>query len=262
MQRSSDCLPVTRKLDVAVVFHTSTRVKLKEVNKVFKPFLENLFKDSEIDSGQVRVSLGYFNKNCKLLGNLLKYKTKADYAATVMKLPKSIRGNAINGGAALKKVRTSVFKKKLGDRPDAGNVVVLITDDKTNVKPALFTEEAENLRDAGVKIVTLGIANAKEDELKAVATKGDNTFMVPGYGDLATATLTERLRTAMYIRKFLSDREKSKKSKRMSGFSRKQIFFPQHTRETWCLTATETMWLMRDGSHNGFLVLALYTVYK
>lgn len=194
-------------MDVALVFHTSTRVKLKDVNKALKPFLENFFKDSEIDSGQVRVSLGYFNKNFKLLGNLLKYKTKADYAAAVQKLPKNIRGKANNGGVALKRVRTSVFKKKLGDRPDAGNVVVLITDDKTNIKPELFVEEAENLRDAGVKIVTLGIANAKEDELRAVATKGDNTFMVPGYDDLATASLTERLRTAMYIRKFLTDGE-------------------------------------------------------
>ena len=193
-------------MDVAVIFHASTRVKLKEVNKIFKPFLENLFKDSEIDSGQVRVSLGYFNKNFKLSGNLLKYKTKADYADAVLKLPNGIRGKAINGGVALKKVRTKVFKKKFGDRPDAANVIVLITDEKTNLKPASFAEEAETLRDSGVKIVTLGIANAKEDELKAVSSKGGNTFMIAGYDGLATASLTEQLRTAMYIRKFLADK--------------------------------------------------------
>ena len=197
---ASACLPVSRKLDVAVVFHASTTVKVKVLNTLLKPFLTNLFLDSEMDDGQVRVSLGYFSKNFKLLGNLLKYKNKAEYTAAVQKLPKNVRGKQSNGGKTMKQIRTKVFKKKLGDRPGAGNVVLLITDDETNVKPQLFAEHAETLRDFGVKIVSLGIGKASEKELQAVATPGRNTFTAAGYDDLAKETLIEELRTAMFTR--------------------------------------------------------------
>ncbi|KAK7502425.1 hypothetical protein BaRGS_00006378, partial [Batillaria attramentaria] len=191
----------TQKLDVAVAFHVTNNVKLKDVNKRFKPFLENLFETNEIDSGQLIVSLGFFNKNYKLLGNLNKYKTKADYAAGVAKLPKNIRGKKANGGIAMKKIRTKVFKKKLGDRPDAANVVILITDSKTNIKPKTFQEEAETLRDTGAKIVTLGIGKADADELKSVASKPttDNTIMVASFDDLQKTAVVDLIRTAMFI---------------------------------------------------------------
>lgn len=201
MQCSSACLPESVKLDVAVVFHTSNTVSLKDVNKALKPFLVNLFKDTEMDSGQLQVSLGYFSKNYKVLGNLQKYKSKAAYADAVLKLPRNIRGKKSNGAVALKKIGRQLFKKKKGDRPDASNVVILLTDGKTNVKPADFPKEAETLRENGVKIVTVGVDKADENELKSVATQGQNTFMARTYDDLANDELTEQLRDAMFTRK-------------------------------------------------------------
>lgn len=189
------------------MFHVSNSVKLKDVNKLFKPFLENLFETNEIDSGQLKVSLSFFNKNHKLLGNLKKYATKAAYAAAIAKLPKQIRGKKASGGVAMKKTRTKVFKKKFGDRRDAANVVILITDSKTNILPKKFAEEAQSLQEAGVKIVTLGIGKADINELKSVASKpsSENNIMVASYNDLQKPAIVDMIRTAMFIRKWCKE---------------------------------------------------------
>lgn len=194
----------TRKLDVAVVFHMSKNVDPKNVNKVFKPFLEKLFEASEIDSGQIRVSLSYFTKNHKLLGNLLKFRRKADYTEAVNKLTPAVRSDKANGGAAMQKLRAKVFTEQLGDRPDASNVVLLITDENINIRPKKFVEEAHALKDTGVKVVTLGLEKADREELLAVSSEppSENALMVTGYQDLQKEAVVELIRTAMFMRKF------------------------------------------------------------
>lgn len=193
----------SRKLDVTVAFHTSPSLNPKQLNKVFVPFLESLFTAAEMDGGQVKVALGFFNKNYAILGNLEKYKNKADYVKAVGKLPKNVRAPQINGGVALKKTGRKIFNKKFGDRPDADNVLLIITDGKVNVKPPLFLKEAQKLHKAGVKIVTVGMEGADMDELKAVSSPGDaNVIMTRTYDDLAAAPLTETIRDAVFTREF------------------------------------------------------------
>ena len=191
------------KLDVAVAFHTSNRVKPKVFKQIYQPFLISLFTDEELNSGRLKVSLGYFTNNFKIVGNLDAYKNKADYTAGVNKLPKTARAAKANGGNAFKKISKKVFNKKFGDRKDATNVVLLITDDVSNVKPATFVEEAASLRETGAKIITVGLDKASSDELKVAATPGNkNVIMVNDYTDLSGETLIQNIRTALYIRKF------------------------------------------------------------
>jgi hypothetical protein len=191
----------SQKLDVAVAFHVSPSLNPKQLNKVFVAFLENLFTSSELDSGQVKVSLGFFNKNFKILGDLNKYKNKADYAAATGKLPRNVRAPQVNGGVALKNIGRKIFNKKFGDRPDADNVVLIVTDAKVNVKAPLFLKEAQKLHKAGVKIVTVGLEGADMDELRTVASPGDaNVLMTRTYDDLTP--LAQTIKTAVFTREF------------------------------------------------------------
>lgn len=187
-------------MDVAVLFHVSKKADIKDINRSLKPFLKNLFETSEVNNGQIRVSLSYFSKNHKIVGNFLKFTSKEQYDIAVDKLPKNVRGKQADGGQALKMIRGKVFKHNVGDRPDADNVVLVITDEKTNVKPKVFIEEARGLRQSGVNIVTVGIGKADKVELTSVATD-NNTVLVASYDDLKNGSLVDQLRTAIFSRK-------------------------------------------------------------
>jgi collagen type VI alpha len=71
-----------------------------------------------------------------------------------------------------------------GDRPDAKNVVVVITDGRSNNHTATVTE-ANKLRNEGAEIVVLGVGNAVNSELVDIAGVYTNAVKVSGYNHLS-----------------------------------------------------------------------------
>ena len=91
-------------------------------------------------------------------------------------------GGETNTGAALRITRQLVFNEQNGDRPNAANIAVLVTDGNENRGFDAQTEAA-NLRNSGVTIFTVGITPPVDvEQLRGIATDPDEThvFTVDG----------------------------------------------------------------------------------
>ena len=103
-------------------------------------------------------------------------------------------GGTTNTAEALRVLRTEMFVAERGDRPDAINIAVVVTDGKSNNRKRTL-EEAVATRKAGIHIVVIGVGSSiEEEELRGIATDpdDDNVFIVKDFYAL-TKVLTPLL---------------------------------------------------------------------
>ena len=103
-------------------------------------------------------------------------------------------GGTTNTAEALRVMRNVMFTEENGDRPDAINVGVVITDGKSNNREETL-QEAVATRKAGIHLVVIAVGNSVEqDELRGIATDPDeeNVFIVQDFFAL-TRVLTPLL---------------------------------------------------------------------
>ena len=86
---------------------------------------------------------------------------------------------------ALNQARTELYTDRGGDRPTVPNILILLTDGKSE-NPRGVAESAKALRDnAGVTIVAVGIGNQIDmRELRSIATTNKDVINVQSYGAL------------------------------------------------------------------------------
>uniref|UniRef100_A0AAY4DX04 Collagen, type XIV, alpha 1b n=1 Tax=Denticeps clupeoides TaxID=299321 RepID=A0AAY4DX04_9TELE len=92
-------------------------------------------------------------------------------------------GNTLTG-LALNFILQNSFKPESGSRPGIPKIGILITDGRSqdDVQPA-----AQSLRDAGVEMFAIGVKNADENELKAIASPPEEThvYNVADFSDMS-----------------------------------------------------------------------------
>jgi len=88
-----------------------------------------------------------------------------------------------NTAGGLRQAAT-LFSRRFGDRPTAKNVVVLLTDGESNENYQDTIPSAQALKDAGVKVISIGIGIAKDTELNAIASSPKDVFKVDTFDDL------------------------------------------------------------------------------
>ena len=78
-----------------------------------------------------------------------------------------------NTAEALRVIRTQMFTSWNGDRPDAANVIILITDGKSNNRDATLQEAVET-RKAGIHVIVIGVGQSVgTQELAGIASDPD-----------------------------------------------------------------------------------------
>jgi len=79
------------------------------------------------------------------------------------------------------------FVSRNGDRDDAANVAIVITDGVSNINARRTIPEAEQSRDIGIKIYAVGIGLTDTRELLAIASTpaDDHAFAVNDFDQLA-----------------------------------------------------------------------------
>ena len=98
----------------------------------------------------------------------------------------------------MKRVRQQMFKENRGDREEAENVIILITDGKSK-DPEDTETQAFLTRMAMVKIIAIGVGAANEEELKEIATDPDSEHVYLTKGFNALFNLTEVLGTTLCL---------------------------------------------------------------
>jgi len=96
-----------------------------------KSFLSQLVTRLDINSRRTRVGLVTYSSNVRRRFYLSSYSTVTSVRSAILRLPYS-RGNT-NTVAALNYVRRSMLLSSRGDRSYVDNVVVVLTDGKSNV---------------------------------------------------------------------------------------------------------------------------------
>lgn len=89
--------------------------------------------------------------------NLNQYGTKEALLNGIDGIPLNLRSAAASAASGLDFVRESMMTEDNGDRPDVPNAVVVITDSNSDVDVANTVYAAQNLRNAGATVFSIGV---------------------------------------------------------------------------------------------------------
>ncbi|KAJ8395287.1 hypothetical protein AAFF_G00034890 [Aldrovandia affinis] len=140
--------------------------------RLVRMFLENLVSAFGVSFDQTRIGLAQYSGDPRIEWHLNAYTTKEAVIDAVKNLP--YKGGNTLTGLALTYVLENSFKIESGSRPGVPKIGILITDGKSqdDVIPP-----AQSLRDAGIELFAIGVKNADENELKAIASPPDDTHV-------------------------------------------------------------------------------------
>ncbi|XP_030074425.1 collagen alpha-1(XIV) chain isoform X1 [Microcaecilia unicolor] len=140
--------------------------------KLVRLFLENLVAAFNVGAVKTRIGLAQYSGDPRIEWQLNTYGTKDAVLEAVRNLP--YKGGNTLTGLALTYILENSFKSEAGARAGIPKIGILITDGKSqdDVIPP-----AKSLRDAGIELFAIGVKNADENELKAIASEPHSTHV-------------------------------------------------------------------------------------
>lgn len=171
------------KTDLVIILDASTSVSQKNF-QLMKEFAAGLLEHTDIDSGHVRVGVLTYSTEVSIEFYLREYSRKTEILSAMSRIP-YIRGNT-NTADALRTVWSQMFTRYNGDRADARNIAILITDGVSNMNSERTLIEASTAKTRGIHIYSLGIGIEDTRELNAIATTppSQNVFIAYNFQDL------------------------------------------------------------------------------
>uniref|UniRef100_A0A6Q2Z5G9 Collagen, type XIV, alpha 1b n=1 Tax=Esox lucius TaxID=8010 RepID=A0A6Q2Z5G9_ESOLU len=151
--------------------------------RLVRLFLENLVNAFSVGIDQTRIGLAQYSGDPRIEWHLNAFTTKEAVIDAVKSLP--YKGGNTLTGLALTYILENSFKPESGSRSGVPKVGILITDGKSqdDVIPP-----ASNLRDEGIELFAIGVKNADENELRAIASEPHDThvFNVADFSVMST----------------------------------------------------------------------------
>ncbi|XP_044194436.1 collagen alpha-1(XII) chain-like [Thunnus albacares] len=154
----------TAKVDIVLVVCESKSIGPEDYENI-KSFLNQIVSNFNIGPDKVQIGLVQYSSNPRTEWQLNTHQTKQSLLKAIAKLRQ--RGGGTNTGRALKYLVHVLFKPSVGMRADSQKIVVLITDGES--EDNVFST-SQHLRDTDVEVYTIGIKNANETQLRAVAS--------------------------------------------------------------------------------------------
>ncbi|WAR25836.1 CO6A4-like protein [Mya arenaria] len=189
-----DC--INRKIDVAIVVDNSESVHDGPDDLDFlMNFVSGIILDSDVDSDNVNFALSVFTHNVYNEFYLNNYTTKAQMLNHIQTL--DVRQGGTNTGLAIENLNVDVFTPFRGDRSEAPNVAVIVTDGKSNDN-AYTVQQATIAKANGIHMIVVGIGMDDESELHQIASEPTaiNVVKVDQFSHLFTI---EQLITNLFI---------------------------------------------------------------
>lgn len=147
-----------------------------------REFIRRMAEELDTDEDKVRMAVVLYSDDAKVYFNLKTHRSKKAIIYAVRSL-RHKGGRLRNTGAALQFVRDHVFTVSSGSRRLEGvpQILLLLTGGKSNddvTLPALDLKQIEVLSFA------IGMKNAKQEELKKIASSSKFLFNLPVFGEL------------------------------------------------------------------------------
>jgi collagen type VI alpha len=167
--------------DVVFALDSSGSIE-KENFDIMQGFVRDVIFGLNVDAG-TRIGIVQYSSEASIRFHLNQYATTTS-ALNALNL--RFTGGTTNTAEALRIVRQSMFTPENGDRPEAINVLLLLTDGKSDNRDQTWAEAVAS-RKAGINIITIGVGpSIGETELKGIATDPDeeNVYIVKDFNAL------------------------------------------------------------------------------
>lgn len=160
---------------------------------LMKEYVVKMIMNQDIEGGLARVALMTVSDSAVIQFKLNSFTNRLDMAAAIRATPYPAGSFALDQGFSSS--RQNIFNQAAGDRSDKPNIIVVITDGSSN-NPSLTINEASLNKQAGHRIIALGIGNwLNEYEMQSFCTSPYkmNLQKVPAYSSLNTSSVQEDL---------------------------------------------------------------------
>jgi len=126
-------VPPKCPVDIVILLDESGSISSGNFNLI-KSFLSRLIGWLDIDSGNTRVGLVKFSTNVGTSINLNVHSSVVSLQSAILAL--SYDGGSTDTAAGLQYVRTTMLTSAAGDRSNVSNVVIVLTDGRSNDEAA------------------------------------------------------------------------------------------------------------------------------
>ena len=147
----------------SIIFPDPTSKGSPENYDYLRGFIANLVNRLDISEDGNHVGLVRFSNTATSIFPLNFYYSPGKMAGVVNNIP--FVGGTTNTSGALREALANQFTVENGDRPDAPNIAVLITDGNPNVDEPRTESDAEALRNGGVYLLAIGVTDAVDKSM-------------------------------------------------------------------------------------------------
>ncbi|XP_048736663.2 uncharacterized protein LOC125651877 [Ostrea edulis] len=158
----------SQRMDLIFLMDSSGSVGGNNFKKM-KQFVKRLLNPVDIDFGDVQVGLLSFSTRPTIKFQLNTYKTKQDIFSAIDGVP--WRFGYTNTADALQEMHETMFSRENGDRRDAGNVCIILTDGVSNINYRRTIPEANTAKEKGIRIISIGIGLPDLKEIRGIASE-------------------------------------------------------------------------------------------
>ncbi|XP_041377507.1 collagen alpha-5(VI) chain-like [Gigantopelta aegis] len=145
-----------------------------------KAFIAGFVSRLPIGVSNTHVAIIRFSSAPKRYASLNSYYTKQNLISAVANI--RYTGGSTNTAEALEFLRTKLMRSSRGDRKDAENIIIIITDGSSTSLPSKLTREVSTLHEMGVVIAAIGVGSmVKKTELDFMASEDRLSFTVENY---------------------------------------------------------------------------------
>ena len=123
-----------------------------------KNFVKRVVDSMEIGYNDTRIAVIKFSEAGRIQFNLDKYGTAADVKKAIDKM--EYLGGGTNTADAIYLMRSTIFRKINGDRPDIQNIGIIITDGESTYNNDRTASEASAAKKQNISIFAVGKLNA------------------------------------------------------------------------------------------------------
>lgn len=144
-------------------------------------FVSSIVEEFSGKDSYNRFSLITFGSDVQIVFSLGRY-TRFPILSNAIRHARYRPGNTNTAGAL--RTAEEISTRDLGDRSDAENIIFMLVDGNGNVNENDTLAAAEDLKNAGARIITLAINMQDYAEVSQIASGEQDVFRVNSYNDL------------------------------------------------------------------------------
>ncbi|XP_069108498.1 cartilage matrix protein-like [Argopecten irradians] len=147
-------------------------------------FVKTFLQHEDIESGKVRVGVVTYSTSVSIQFHLNEHTSRHDLEKAIDGIPYQFGNTNTAGG--LRTMHNVMFTAAHGDRPDADNIGIILTDGVSNIEHHLTIPEANSAKDSGITIYAIGIGLTETEELDGMASlpTDAHSFNVDDFSEL------------------------------------------------------------------------------